>query len=186
MSWKWIIVAGLVGTGAWHALASRPYAAADSGSTSSSVATMPAAQVWFSPNGGCTDAIVAVVGQARRSALVQAYSFTSAPIAKALKDAQDRGVDVRVILDKSQRTEKYSGLTYLQHAGIPVWIDAAHAISHNKVMVIDGEVVVTGSFNFTSSAESRNAENLLIFHDQTLAAAYTNNWADHLAHSEAP
>lgn len=146
----------------------------------------PMISVWFSPNGGCTNAVVQAVNAAKSTVLVQAYSFTSAPIAKALKDAHDRGVDVRVILDKSQRTERYSGLTYLHHAGIPTWIDAAHAIAHNKVMVIDGETLVTGSFNFTKAAEEKNAENLLVIHDKALAKAYSHNWADHLAHSEQP
>ena len=63
------------------------------------------AQVYVSPNGGCTDAVVATIGHAKKSVLVLAYSFTSAPIAGALKAAHDRGLDVRVILDKSQRTE---------------------------------------------------------------------------------
>ena len=66
------------------------------------------------------------------------FSFTSAPIAKALVDAHKRGVEVQVILDKSQRTEKYSSADFVQHAGIPIWIDAKHAIAHNKIMVIDG------------------------------------------------
>ena len=68
---------------------------------------------------------------------MQAYSFTSAPIAKALVDAKRRGLDVAIILDKSQRTEKYSSADFLAHADIPTFIDAAHAIAHNKVMVID-------------------------------------------------
>jgi phosphatidylserine/phosphatidylglycerophosphate/cardiolipin synthase-like enzyme len=158
------------------------HAEAHSGSSGSN----PTISVWFSPHGGCTEAVVDAVDHAKSTVLVQAYSFTSAPIAKALKEAHDRGVDVRVILDKSQRTERYSGLTYLQHAGIPTWIDAAHAIAHNKVMVIDGETVVTGSFNFSKSAEASNAENLLVIRDAALAKAYAANWAEHLSHSETP
>jgi phosphatidylserine/phosphatidylglycerophosphate/cardiolipin synthase-like enzyme len=134
------------------------------------------AQVYFSPSGGCTDAIVATIDNAKKSIRVLAYSFTSAPIAGALKSAHDRGVDVRVILDKSQRTERYSGMTFLIHAGIPTRIDVVHAIAHNKVMVIDGETVITGSFNFTKAAESKNAENLLIIQDPGLAKLYQANW----------
>lgn len=74
---------------------------------------------YFSPNGGCTEAVVEALGQARTTVKVQAYSFTSAPIAKALVDAHKRGVRVEVILDKSQRTEKYSAADFLAHAGIP-------------------------------------------------------------------
>ena len=91
---------------------------------------------------------------------------------------------VEVILDKSQVSDRYSSADFLARAGIPVKIDAAHAIAHNKVMVIDGLVVITGSFNFTTAAEQRNAENLLVIHDRALAARYTENWQAHAAHSE--
>jgi len=90
-------------------------------------------QVYFSPNGGGQDGIVKAIDSAKSSILVQAYSFTSAPIAKALIEAKKRGVVIAAILDKSQRTEKYSGATFLKNEGIPVMIDAAHAIAHNKV-----------------------------------------------------
>ncbi len=142
------------------------------------------ARVYFSPRGGATDALVEELGKAKASIIVQAYSFTSAPIAQALKDASQRGVKVRVVLDKSQRGEKYTSATFLVRAGIPVWIDASHQIAHNKVMVLDDETLVTGSFNFTKSAEQSNAENLLILKDKGLAAIYTKNWETHLAHSE--
>ena len=92
-------------------------------------------QVFFSPKGGCTEAVVENVGKAKSTVLVQAYSFTSAPIAKALVDASKRGVKVQVILDKSNRTEKYSGADFLLHEGVPTWIDDKHAIAHNKIMV---------------------------------------------------
>ena len=141
------------------------------------------AAVHFSPGGGCTDAVVSALGQARRTVLVQAYSFTSAPIAKALVDAHKRSVKVQVILDKSQRTEKYSSADFLAHAGVPVQIDDKHQIAHNKIMIIDGATVITGSFNFTTSAEEHNAENLLIIHSKDLAAKYTDNWRIHAGHS---
>ena len=147
-------------------------------------APMPAWEVYFSPDGGCTDAVTRALGDARRTVLVQAYSFTSAPIAAALVAANKRGVSVRVILDKSQRTERYSAATFLAHANIPTYIDPAHAIAHNKVMIIDDVTVITGSFNFTKAAETHNAENLLILHDAALAARYTANWQAHLGHSE--
>jgi phosphatidylserine/phosphatidylglycerophosphate/cardiolipin synthase-like enzyme len=146
--------------------------------------TTPEIKVAFSPRGGCTDAIVQQLDAAQQSVLVQAYSFTSAPIARALVQAHKRGVHVEVILDKSQRSEKYSSADFVAHAGIPTYIDAEHAIAHNKIMIIDARVVITGSFNFTKSAEEHNAENLLVIHDPGLAAAYTANWKAHAAHSE--
>jgi len=72
----------------------------------------------------------------------------------------------------------------LDYAGIPVWIDAQHAIAHNKVMIIDGNTILTGSFNFTKAAEQQNAENLVTIHDAALAEQYTANWQKHLEHSE--
>ena len=140
--------------------------------------------VYFSPRGGCTDAVVKELNAAKTSVLVQAYSFTSVPIAKALVDAHKRGVRVEVILDKSQRTEKYSSATFMVNMGIPTKIDAQHAIAHNKIMVIDGQTVITGSFNFTKNAEENNAENLLVIQSPELAAQYTANWNTHCAHSE--
>jgi PLD-like domain len=77
----------------------------------------------------------------------------------------------------------YSAATFLEHMDVPVWIDAQHAIAHNKVMVIDDATVIIGSFNFTKAAEEHNAENPLIIHDPALAARYTENWNKHLEHS---
>jgi phosphatidylserine/phosphatidylglycerophosphate/cardiolipin synthase-like enzyme len=142
-------------------------------------------EVHFSPNGDCTAAITKELSNSRRSILVQAYSFTSAPIAKALLNAHKRGVKVEIILDKSQRTQKYSSVTFFMNSGIPIRIDAAHAIAHNKVIIVDEEIVITGSFNFTKAAEEKNAENLLVIHDKRLASLYIKNWREHARHSEA-
>ena len=144
----------------------------------------PTLSVYFSPAGGCTEAIIKELNNAKTSVLVQAYSFTSAPIAKALLNAHKRGVRVDVLLDKSQRKEKYSSADFLLNSGIPTKIDAVHAIAHNKIRVIDGETVITGSFNFTKAAEEKNAENLLVIKDKTLAAKYIENWKVHAGHSE--
>ena len=83
-----------------------------------------------------------VLGEAKTSIHVQAYSFTSAPIADALRQAHRRGVRVQVILGKSQKSERYTVATFLKNAGIPVWIDRKHAIAHNKVMIVDESIVI--------------------------------------------
>jgi phosphatidylserine/phosphatidylglycerophosphate/cardiolipin synthase-like enzyme len=72
----------------------------------------------------------------------------------------------------------------LAAAGAEVYLDARHAIFHDKVMVIDSVVVVTGSFNFTNAAEINNAENLLVIHSSGLAARYAENWEMHRQHSQ--
>jgi phosphatidylserine/phosphatidylglycerophosphate/cardiolipin synthase-like enzyme len=142
------------------------------------------AQIYFSPKGGCTEAIVSQIDKAKSEILVQAYSFTSAPIAKALLNAHKRNMKVVVILDKSQRKEKYTSATFLANSGIPTYIDDKHAIAHNKIMIIDRETVITGSFNFTKAAEEKNAENLLIIKNKGLAKLYLDNWSKHREHSE--
>lgn len=148
-------------------------------------AAAPVCDVYFSPRGGCTEQIVHAIGGATRQILVQAYSFTSPPIAQALIEARGRGVDVRVIVDKSQRSEDHTVADDLQAAGVPVLVDAAHAIAHNKIIVIDGQRVITGSFNFTKSAEERNAENVLVLRDAAISGRYARNWEEHAGHSSA-
>jgi phosphatidylserine/phosphatidylglycerophosphate/cardiolipin synthase-like enzyme len=115
--------------------------------------------------------------------LVQAYSFTSAPITHALLKAHRRGIKVEVILDKSQKNQKYSSFTFLTNTGIPTYIDAEHTIAHNKIILIDRSVVITGSFNFTKAAEEKNAENLLIIRSKELTRLYLDNWFRHRNHS---
>ena len=132
--------------------------------------------VCFVPGEDCEGVIVAEINQARSVILVQAYSFTSMPIAKALVSAKQRGVSVQVILDKSQRSERYSGATFLANAGIRTLIDEQPSIAHSKVIIIDGTSVITGSFNFTRSAQQYNAENLIVIRDGVLAQHYTENW----------
>jgi phosphatidylserine/phosphatidylglycerophosphate/cardiolipin synthase-like enzyme len=140
--------------------------------------------VYFSPNGGAADAIVRELGEAKTEILVQAYSFTNKDIAKALVDAKKRGVHVEIILDKSNISAKYSAGDFTAHMDIPTYIDAQHAIAHNKIIIIDGETVITGSFNFTKAAEEKNAENLLILKNRDLAKQYIDNWNKHKGHSE--
>lgn len=132
----------------------------------------------------CTSVVVGQIDDAKTSIYVQAYSFTSLPIEKALVSAFKRGVRVEVVLDRSNVGYKYSGLVMLQSAGVPSFIDKVHAIAHNKIIVIDELVVLTGSFNFTTSAQKHNAENLLVIDDPKVATSYLENWKIHRAHSD--
>jgi phosphatidylserine/phosphatidylglycerophosphate/cardiolipin synthase-like enzyme len=146
---------------------------------------LPSVTVYFSPKGGCTDAVVQELKHARRQILVQAYSFTSEPLTNSLVDAKKRGVDVEILLDKSNEVERYSELNvFLQNSLAPL-IDASHAIAHNKIIVIDRRTLITGSFNFTNQAEHENAENLLVLKGYPeLIKTYCENFATHKAHSQ--
>jgi phosphatidylserine/phosphatidylglycerophosphate/cardiolipin synthase-like enzyme len=146
-------------------------------STEAPVANDTAYEVAFSPNGGGAELVVSVIQQAKRTIRVAAYSFTSKPIAKALMEAHKRGVDVQVVLDKSNLSSKYSSATFLSNVGIPVRINSRYAIMHNKYIVVDGMTVQTGSFNYSSAAESKNAENVLVITgNEKLADDYLINW----------
>lgn len=134
-------------------------------------------EVAFSPNNGVTAVVVKAIGEAQHTLLVSAYSFTSKDIAEALLDAKKRGVTVKIILDKSQVSQKYSSSTFFANQGFDLRIDVKHAIYHDKVMIIDDKTVITGSFNFTKAAETKNAENLLVLRDNpNLAKLYTQDW----------
>lgn len=139
-------------------------------------------QVAFTPGDPVDEILVGVIGEARQQVLVKAFSFTHKRIARALVDAHRRGVRVEVLADERQdRQLEGSVLASLARNGIPVWLDAKRASAHNKVMIIDAgtpaAVLVTGSYNFTYSAQRRNAENVLVMRGNVaLAGAFVDNW----------
>jgi phosphatidylserine/phosphatidylglycerophosphate/cardiolipin synthase-like enzyme len=138
----------------------------------------------FTPGEDCVAFIVGNIEAGKSELLVQAYGFTSTPIIQAIANAKQRGVTVKVILDKSNERGQYTGATYLKNHNIDVLIDDKVAIAHNKVMVIDGAKVITGSFNFTQAAQQKNADNvLLITDDEDIADAYAVNWHRRAAQS---
>lgn len=136
--------------------------------------------VCFTPQGKCADLIINEINKAQVSIKLQAYSFTSYSIMQALLGAHKRGVEVKVILDKSNLKDPHSLLSSLKRASIPVFIDFLPGIAHNKVIILDNNSVLTGSFNFTNAAQNRNAENLVFIQDQTLADHYVTNWLSRL------
>lgn len=142
-----------------------------------------AAMVCFSPQDHCSEAIVREITNAKATIFIQAYTFNSPEIVAALLQAHARGVAIEIILDKSNRWAKSSVGGTINQAGIPTYIDSRHVIANNKVMIIDGGTVSTGSFNFTEAAASKNAENLIIIRNKELAAVYLDNWAKHKEHA---
>ena len=138
--------------------------------------------VYFTPPANAVAAIIKAIDASEREVLVQAYGFTHNGIAQALVRAHQRGVLVRVLLDKKSASSNRYVISVLQHAQIDVRQDGKHAIAHNKVMVIDLNKVITGSFNFTNSAATRNAENFLILKSEDLAQQYRLQWKNHWAH----
>lgn len=138
---------------------------------------MPAmVSVCFVPTESCGPRIVAAIDAARSEIRVQAYGFNAAPIIEALAAARRRGVDVAVILDKSDARRLCKQDAPLLAAGVPVWIDHLSGIAHNKIIIIDRRTVVGGSYNYTRSAEYRNAENVTFIDSAAVAARFSANW----------
>jgi len=141
------------------------------------LAALPAfgeTKVYFSPNGGCQDAIISQINKAKKSIDVAMYNLTSREIAKELVNAKERGVKVRVFMDeKAARDNKYAKDKYLSQSGIEVrHYRADKGIMHNKFAVIDNAVLITGSFNWTPTANRENEENLLIITDTDVVKQY--------------
>ncbi len=135
----------------------------------------------FTPGGNCAELIINYINHENDSILVQAYQLTSVDIARALVNAKRRGVSVKIILDKTQYTQKrYSSAIFFDHAGIPVWIDNKPAIAHNKIIILGNNEVITGSYNFSKAAQEKNAENLLIIKSKPLANIYIQNFQKRL------
>ena len=153
-----------------------------------SAAPLPATgtvDVLFTPWDDAEGALIRALGEAKQSVHVQAYLLTSRSIARALQDAKTRGGAVVVLADREmlEKSEK-SLLPLLRDGGIPVWLETRYASAHNKVILIDAVgdhgIVITGSYNFTWSAQARNAENLLILRgNPALARRYLENWQRH-------
>jgi phosphatidylserine/phosphatidylglycerophosphate/cardiolipin synthase-like enzyme len=147
----------------------------------SSVASGEAIAVCFAPEEDCAAFAVRAINNAEREILVGACGLTTGSgIVEALIRAQERGVDVRLIADKSTPCERESGIEPLAAAGVPIWIDDQARIAHAKTMVIDGAVTLTGSMNWTNSA-AVNSEDLNLVSSATVAAAYMAHWHKRLA-----
>lgn len=142
-------------------------------------------QVRFSPGGDCTQFIKAAIAKAQKTILVQAYTFTSLSIADALIQAHQRGVDVCILVDRSQLASKYTQVRHMAAQGILVAVDVVPGIAHNKVMVIDDDYVLTGSFNWTKAAEKYNAENLLLIKDTKTNEIYKTSWRQRAKQAKA-
>lgn len=133
--------------------------------------------VCFTPPSKCGDFIVDQIKQAKQSIYIQAYGFTSKKIIDALIEAKNRGVEIEIILDRSNfHKKKKNVIKLLESNQIKIYQDKVAGIAHNKVMIIDNIIVITGSFNFTDNADKRNAENVIVLHDSSIAKQYYENW----------
>ena len=141
-------------------------------------ATLPLnnAQVAFCPSPQCVSLTESAIDAAQQRIDVAMYSFTNDELGQALVRAKQRGVEVRVILEKQQSTTQYSELELLKNANIPVRIDSNPQLMHHKFAVIDSEFVITGSMNWTANGVKENNENVLVIHSPELNAQFAQEF----------
>ena len=135
---------------------------------------------YFSDAGRVADAIVGAVNHSRRTLEVAMYDLTEPNIAGAIEAAARRGVKVRIVADEQQSEEPHSEIPYLRGRGVPVRLSRGYrgnrSIMHNKFAVFDAELVETGSFNWTTSADAYNFENAIFIRDPSVVARYAQEF----------
>ncbi|MGE5320826.1 MAG: phospholipase D family protein [Hyphomicrobiaceae bacterium] len=148
-------------------------------------------EVGFSPNAGAEQLVLRVIGSAQREIRILAYTFTSARITAALRDARHRGVAVSLVVDhKANLIDDRSGrarhaLAALANAGCRIRTISAYSIHHDKVIIADARTVETGSFNYSDAAAYRNSENVLVnWNNPALARIYLEHWQRRFAEGE--
>ncbi len=133
-------------------------------------------KVFFSTHTSCSNEVIKLINNANSTIYIAIYSFTSQNIADALIAAGNRGIKIYVIGEPSQRTEGNMFSYIGRYENIKVSFDTGSGIMHNKFMIVDGVYVTTGSFNWTTAAETENAENMLLITDKNVAALYKAEW----------
>jgi phosphatidylserine/phosphatidylglycerophosphate/cardiolipin synthase-like enzyme len=128
--------------------------------------------VLFSPKDECGKAILDKIDSAEESIELAIYYFTSRPLSKALVAAAKRGVTVRVFLDGENAREYYSKADFLKKKGVLVKLQKGEGLMHNKFCIIDDKLVITGSYNWTTSADLKNEENVIFVNSKEVAKTY--------------
>jgi phosphatidylserine/phosphatidylglycerophosphate/cardiolipin synthase-like enzyme len=130
-------------------------------------------EVYFSPEDGTLAYIQSVINSAQESIYFMAYSFTSDALADAIIERAKSGVTVAGVFDNDQyHSNLGTEFDTLNDVGIDVHLDGNPRLMHHKVIIIDQQIVITGSYNFSNNAERLNDENTLIIHNKDIAAQY--------------
>lgn len=143
------------------------------------VTATPSIQTAFSPERGALQLVLSTIGSASQSIRMMGYSFTSPEVVRALVDAHRRGVEVKIVLDEKGNRNKASvaAMNLVAGAGIPLRTNDRYAIMHDKVIIVDGHTVETGSFNYTRAGARRNSENVLVIREMPeVASHYLAHW----------
>jgi phosphatidylserine/phosphatidylglycerophosphate/cardiolipin synthase-like enzyme len=132
----------------------------------------------FSPGGNCARLLISWFDKAQVSIHALIYSFTLNNVRDALIRAKNRGVDVKIVMDKSNIDAPGSAFNALRSAGISVRIDSNRALMHDKFAIIDGHIIITGSYNWTNTANEENNENLVVIDNEAWAHAFEDQFQE--------
>ena len=141
-----------------------------------SISPLAKTEVYFSLSDNPQKEIIKNINQAETFINIAMYIFTDREIALPLIKARERGVKVRLYLDQDQVDYKYSQSRFLVQKGIKTRISTNNYIMHNKFAIIDNRILLTGSYNWTFSANNRNDENLMVIDDPEIIARYQNQF----------
>ena len=138
-------------------------------------------KVYFSHNGNCEKAIIEEIGKAKSYINIAIFNFTNGRIARELAKVSKQGINIKVIMDMESSLDDYSKGRFLENKGILIKyrkgpnrnnLGDETGLMHNKFAVIDGKVVITGSYNWTTSAEKWNYENLVVIPSSRVAELF--------------
>lgn len=138
---------------------------------------------YFSPGGQCASIISKQIDGAKKIIQVAAFQLTNKTICEALGKASVRGVSLYVLLDSVNESQNSVSLSQLRRRNIPMRVDNAEKLFHDKFIIVDKSTVITGSYNFSDNAELRNAENVVIIEDIITARSFDKNFEYHWKHS---
>lgn len=130
----------------------------------------------FSPKEDCAQKLITIINAAEKTLDIAIFSITHSNIAAAIKAAKDRGVVIRMVVDKGQSEGAKSQTDELVAANVPLKIGKASGIMHDKYSIVDGMMMQTGSFNYTTSAASFNTENQIYITDKDVIKRYQDNF----------
>ncbi len=133
-------------------------------------------KIHFSPGKDCLNAIIDAMRNAKKTAKICVFTISDNRIGNAILDMQMNGVNIQIISDNDKRFDKGSDIDYLYNKGIDIRLDTTSAHMHHKFAIFDDEITLTGSYNWTRSAETRNYENILVTDDKKVAKNYTKEF----------
>lgn len=133
-------------------------------------------KIAFSPGSDCKKLILETIREATHKLDVCVFTISDDTISDALKAAFDRGLEIRILTDNLKVSDEGSDIEYLYNSGIDIRIDRSENHMHHKFMVADGLVTITGSYNWTRSAEKYNQENVIWINDKQFSSSFLSEF----------